>query len=542
MAEARIEEVLEMVGTSRRRFLQYAAMGLGATGVGRLAAAQDEVVQVDDARRKHTDKEIVSDDMVLNYHLMHPGGDSGPADPNAAFYLDGVYHLHYIVHHLWQERNSFSFVHVTSPDMLHWTWQPTKLQPSFTGTGMFSGTGFITTEGKPAIIYAGLTDRGRSYIAVARNNQLSDWEKPYPILPKGGPDGKDIGLVHDPDGFRIGDTYYAYSAAEGVQLCKSTDLTNWNYVGPFMKHDLPDVALGEDISCANFFPFENKWMLLCISHMFGCRYYLGDWDAQAEQFVPQTHGRMNWRRPGQSLTKPGHQDFFAPESVLTADGRRVMWAWLNTLDPSIMRKSIQSLPRELSLHEDGSLRIRPLRELESLRYDELVLNDLVVAPPWEQWNGPTDAEQHIADIESDAFEVRISLDRAAAERRRFGFRVFAGGKSEGLLVMIRPESGTICVGETEAPFSVADLPEGEDVELRIFVDKYVVEVFVNSRQAASTVHMAYRDGGGSLKAYAFFGRRTNPIKIRRIEIWKLRPTNQGFLEARESRIWAPDID
>ena len=29
----------------------------------------------------------------LHYHLMHPGGDSSPGDPNAAFYLDGRYHL-----------------------------------------------------------------------------------------------------------------------------------------------------------------------------------------------------------------------------------------------------------------------------------------------------------------------------------------------------------------------------------------------------------------------------------------------------------------
>lgn len=78
---------------------------------------------------------------VLKYHLMHPGGDSTPGDPNAAFYLDGVYHLHYILAHPWRGRTSFSFVHVTSPDMLHWTWQPTKLQPAFTGHGMFSGAG-----------------------------------------------------------------------------------------------------------------------------------------------------------------------------------------------------------------------------------------------------------------------------------------------------------------------------------------------------------------------------------------------------------------
>jgi hypothetical protein len=41
-------------------------------------------------------------DMALNYHLMHPGGDSMPGDPNAAFCLDGIYHLHYILEHLWK--------------------------------------------------------------------------------------------------------------------------------------------------------------------------------------------------------------------------------------------------------------------------------------------------------------------------------------------------------------------------------------------------------------------------------------------------------
>ena len=41
-------------------------------------------------------------DMTLNYHLMHPGGESLPGDPNAAFHIDGVYHLHYILNHPWR--------------------------------------------------------------------------------------------------------------------------------------------------------------------------------------------------------------------------------------------------------------------------------------------------------------------------------------------------------------------------------------------------------------------------------------------------------
>ena len=39
----------------------------------------------------------IYDEAILNYHIQHPGGDSIPGDPNAAFYLDGVYHLHYIL-------------------------------------------------------------------------------------------------------------------------------------------------------------------------------------------------------------------------------------------------------------------------------------------------------------------------------------------------------------------------------------------------------------------------------------------------------------
>ena len=44
---------------------------------------------------------IVTDELALNYHLMHPGDDSAPGDPNPAFFLDGTYHLHYILRHPW---------------------------------------------------------------------------------------------------------------------------------------------------------------------------------------------------------------------------------------------------------------------------------------------------------------------------------------------------------------------------------------------------------------------------------------------------------
>lgn len=486
-----------------------------------------------------TDNTTVSDELALHYHLMHPGGDSAPGDPNAAFYLDGTYHLHYILRHPWKDtqgqgKTSFSFIHVTSPDLLHWAWQPTKLQPAFTGHGMFSGTGFLTKEGRPAAIYHGQAS-GRNQIAIAKDNQLSAWEKPYPVEPQ-QPDGSEPTMYHwDPDCFLIGDTYYAISGGPNPPLIKSTDLVKWTVVGDFLRHDLPDAAIGEDISCPNFFPIGDKWLLLCISHPFGCRYYIGDWDAEAEQFVPETHGRMNWRRPEQSIYETNYRDFFAPESVLTPDGRRVMWAWLTTLHETINLKSIQSLPRELTLANDGTLRIQPLRELETLYEGEpLIFHDITATPPAQPHSSA--ATQPIATLNGDALEIRITVDRAQAHRKRFGVQLFADEQHPGLPILLHPETGMLRVGTTEAPFAVADLPPDEEVELRIFVDKYLVEVFVNNRQAIVTACMDYQRAKG-LTLYTYGG----PTTLKTVEIRRLKATNEGFFAARESRIWEPKI-
>lgn len=475
-------------------------------------------------------KDFVAEDLILNYHLMHPGADSAPGDPNAAFCIDGIYHLHYILQHPFREGRSFCFVHVTSSDLLHWTWQPTTLQPAFTGHGMFSGTGFMTREGQPAAIYHGQAS-GRNQLAIAKDRDLSSWQKPYAVEPK-TPGGEPVEMNHwDPDCFIVGDTYYAISGGGEQPLIKSHDLRTWTYVGDFLRHEMPDVAIGEDISCPNFFPLDGRWVLLCISHPMGCRYYVGDWDEQAEQFVPEFHGRMNWRRPGQSVYETNYRDFFAPESVQTADGRRVMWAWLATLD-GVEQRSLQSLPRELSLGPDGCLRIRPLRELDSLRTDPMVYQDITIEPPegaHSNW-----MSRRIATLAGDAYEIRIAVEHSQAQRKRFGVQLFADDEHAGLEIMIKPETGTLRVGDTEAPFSVAHLANAEDVDLRIYVDKYLVEVFVNDRQAVAATFADFRSAC-ELRGYSYGA----PTVFRQVEIWRMRSTNQGLLQARQSKSWEP---
>ena len=399
----------------------------------------------------------------LTYHLVHPGpGDASPGDPNCAFYWNGKYHLHYIYNH-----QGFNFAHVTSDDMVHWTWQPSNLKPKFTGHGMFSGTGFFTKDGKPAIIYHGWGSN-HNQIATAADDNLESWNKPWPLEPiiKPGQDGSKI-ANWDPDAWLEGNTYYALSggnpgSGKPPTLFRSDDLKNWDYLGLFLTKDMPDVRPDEDISCLNFFKIGNKRMLLCISHNLGCRYYLGEW--KNERFTPDFHARMTWNG----------NHFFAPESLLTKDGRRVMWAWIMGLP--LAPTGVQSLPRELELPADGILRIKPLRELESLRYDPQQQNiptlkgDMVVKP--YQSNG-------------DALELQVTFKTLRA--KELGVDLLYGAGDDWLRIAYLPDRNILQVGAVNAPFELkmgANHTLSEDLNLRIFLDKNLVEVFANDRQAA----------------------------------------------------------
>jgi sucrose-6-phosphate hydrolase SacC (GH32 family) len=161
-----------------------------------------------------------------------------------------------------------------------------------------------------------------------------------------------------------------------------------------------------------------------------------------------------------------------------------MWAWLATIGDragNMDNRTIQSLPRELSLSDDGNnnLRIQPLRELETLRGDPLVLSDLAISDLTREVR-PASAPNgtRIATLESDAVEIRIRIDREQAARKLFG-----------------------CA---------------------------------NGRQALVASHADYI-GKRDVTAFTVGA----PTTIRKLEIWSLRATNQGFRQAQQSRNWEP---
>lgn len=466
---------------------------------GRLVLASDGATLIAAGKAAHT---VSPDGLVtpgmpenlpsnwLTYHLVHPGpGRAEPGDPNCAFYWKGRYHLHYI----YGQDGGPAFAHVSSTDMVHWKWHPTTLTPKSTGHGMFSGTGFMTKDGKPAIIYHGW-GAGKNQIAFALDDNLEKWTKPLAIMPK-EPSGDDSKVRQwDPDCWLNGDTYYGISGGGPPHLMKSGDLKDWVSLGLLMHDDMPatlGVKKDDDVSCANMFKIGNKWMLLCINHGSGCRYYLGDF--KDEKYLPDFHAMMSWNG----------NNYFAPETVLTKDGRRVMWAWIMGLP--ISPTGVQSLPRELVLPKDGALRIKPLRELEDLRYGQNQEIGIMVK---------TDAAYALKEVNGDAIELELTVKAPVANE--FGLDVLCGkdGKN-GLRITVAGESKLLKVGKVEAPF---ELKKDEDLVLRVFIDKNFVEVFANDRQAAVAAADRYAQEKTGISLFSKGG----DTAVKEVRSWKMK--------------------
>jgi len=373
-------------------------------------------------------KKYMNDPYRPGYHFITPEGLCSPFDPNGAIYWNGKYHLFYI----FQDKGKHLWGHASSKDMLHWTYHPAalKLTANDPENGVYSGGAFINKNGVPTIIYHG---RGvGNCIATSEDKDLIKWDKlpDNPIVPipkEGDPDyGKYSSW--DPDGWTEGEYHYGLFGGDKPVLFRSRGLSEWEYLHDFINSDKQWIDDDEDCSCPDFFSLGDKHMLLCISHKRGCRYYLGEY--KNEKFYPQTHARMNW--PGGSM--------FAPDSLIDNRGRRIFWSWVIDERPMEERQAagwsgIMSLPRKLSLNEDGGLKIEPVKELKQLRLNHRKIEDVEL---------PDGEEINVNSIKGKSLEIKLEIDLQESEK--VGIKVMTSpGNEEKTAVLYNTEEEKIII-------------------------------------------------------------------------------------------------
>ncbi|MAI42784.1 MAG: hypothetical protein CMP95_10025 [Gammaproteobacteria bacterium] len=453
-------------------------------------------------------EQVMSDPHRPGYHIVSPEGFGAPFDPNGAIYWKGRYHLFYIFQDQRFGKKLDHWGHLSSTDLFHWRHHPTTLL-----VGMYSGNCFINKDGIPTICYHQV-DKGNA-MAIALDDDLNEWKKLEVITPetKEGDAYHDEYRSWDPFGWLEDDTYYAIFGGKNPGIAKSQTLKGgWHYTGDLFAHGVEGIALDEDLSCADLFKLDNRDILMGISHKIGCRYYIGEW--KDEQFYPQSHAQMSWK----------DNSFFAPESLVDDKGRRIMWAWL--MDVVHWRQGWErgwtgtmSLPRVLSISDNGMMLIDIPEEIEALRYRPFSRNNLKIE---------ANKELTIEGIRSNSIELSIEME--SEEAREYGVKVcMSPDGKEKTIISYDPLRKVIRIdasqsGAREEPKNVEEGPfsldKNEPLKLRVFVDKSVVEVFVNRRQALMRfIYPSSNSLGISLFSEG------SPTKVNRFNSWHISPSN-----------------
>jgi beta-fructofuranosidase len=184
----------------------------------------------------------------------------------------------------------------------------------------------------------------------------------------------------------------------------------------------------------------------------------------------------------------------------------------NLLNRTNFQQGIQSLPRQISLPKDGVLRMKPLRELEKLRSDRRRMKDITVK---------SDTLHLLDGIQGDTIELEVVM--AAPTAKEFGINVLCdenGGN--GFPIASGAGSKFLTVDYIKPPFELRD---HEDLTLRIFIDKSMIEVFANDRQAAVAWH-EYKPENVKVSLFS----RGGDLTVKRVTSWKMKPI-YGMLHA-----------
>ena len=322
-------------------------------------------------------------------HFTNPVGWMN--DPNGFSDYKGEHHLFFQYYPYETRWNSMHWGHAKSSDFLHWEYLPAAMAPDqdYDDFGVFSGSA-IVKDGKQYLLYTGVKIIGgeeHQTQCLAVGDGLNYEKAPEnPVIPASLlPEGYDQRNFRDPKVWKDGNLYYvivgccAEENGGEAALFSSVDLRNWKFETIL---DKSYGKLGIMWECPDFFPLGDKWILtvspigmeaegLEFHPGNNCIVLTGTYDPKTMKFERETARSLDYGL-----------DFYAPQTMETADGRRVIIGWMQSCEKAFLPEGfpwcgILSIPRELFL-ENGRLCQRPVRELENYLKEKAVYTDVSI--------------------------------------------------------------------------------------------------------------------------------------------------------------------
>ena len=413
-------------------------------------------------------------------------------DPNGMVYQDGVWHLFYQYNPFGSQWENMNWGHSTSRDLIHWEAQPIALEPDALGS-IFSGSCVIDKDntagfGAGAMIamytsagqnqsqsIAYSTDGGKTFTTYAGN----------PVITQDAPD------FRDPKVFWFEQTkrwIVVLAVGQEVQFYSSPNLKDWTYESSFGREygnhdgvwecpDLLPLTLNAKLSNNS----SKKWVLLLNINPGGpfggsaTQYFVGQFDGH-KFTCEDAPSETKWMDYG--------KDHYATVTFSNApDNRTVAIAWMSNWQyanqvPTQQFRSANSIPRDLHLMQlDGETYLvsTPSKEMLAMRGKAVKkgsASNKVVKNLLKQNDGAYEITATL-DMQKDG-QAQVTLFNNKGEEAVIGFDT---AKKE--YYFDRTKSGLTSFSDDFACVTRAPLPDADTYQLRIFVDKASIEVFID---------------------------------------------------------------
>lgn len=425
-------------------------------------------------------------------------------DPNGFSYYGGKYHMFYQYHPYDCQWGPMHWGHAVSDDLLHWEYLPAALAPdeSYDRDGCFSGSALTLPDGRHLLMYTGVQKQGRGNGASEAQNQClavgdgTDYEKyeKNPVITGADlPEGCSVSNFRDPKIWRKEDGSYCCvvgncdrDGSGQVLLFTSRDGFAWNYKSVLAAND---GRFGKMWECPDFFALDGRWALLVSPQDMlpsGFEYHngngtlclLGAFDEEKGVFKAEHDQSIDYGI-----------DFYASQTVLAPDGRRIMVGWMQNWDTCDFRTQKLSwfgqlsLPRELSV-ENGRLYQRPVRELERMRRNKRAYADVAFSGELtlEGIKGRmADIEISVAPEDGEDIYRKFAVRFAQNDRFRTSFSFHP---QDSMLKIDRKFSGSrrAIIHQRR---SLANSADGK-LKLRMILDRFSAEIFINDGEQVMT--------------------------------------------------------
>lgn len=460
-----------------------------------------------DARKyEETMERTIEKEQKPDFHLCTRVGWMN--DPNGFSYYKGEYHLFYQYHPYDSHWGPMHWGHAVSADLMHWRYLPAALAPDmgYDRDGCFSGSAVVLPDGRHLLLYTGVSketqpdgsmrDVQTQCIALGDGVDYEKYAKNPVLTKKDLPEGSSKFDFRDPKMWQKPDGSYrcvAGNCTEGgdgqVLLFGSPNGIDWKYEKILVANH---GRFGRMWECPDFFMLDGKAVLLTspmdmLPHEFeyhngnGSLCLIGSYDEETDTFVEEHNQAVDYGI-----------DFYATQTILSPDGRRIMVAWMQNWDTCNLHTPDQpwlgqmTLPRELSV-KNGRLYQKPVRELENLRGEEVRHENVTF----------TDVIR-LKGVEGRKVDMELTIRPADVSNiyRKFAVR-FAQNETYQTSISFRPYESIVKVDRKFSGSRRAIIHQRRclvnnkdgNIKLRVILDKFSVEVFVNDGEYVLTATM-----------------------------------------------------